>query len=90
MTDVYADEAPAGFYPGSQLEPPTVFERAGHLQGYLAGRAGHDLLALVRSEADEDPAALLLALALYLPRYLSKPPSLGLVLVVLAVRRAVR
>ena len=74
----------------SQLRPPSVFDRAGHLLAYLNGRDSAGLLALLRSEAEDDPAALLLAVALLLPAYLAKPPSLGLVLAVLAVRRVRR
>ena len=81
MTDVYAPES-AG------PTAPTVLDRAQSLRRYLSRRDAEGVVQLVRSEAEDDPAALLVALLLTVPAYLSRPPSLGLVLVALAVRRA--
>jgi hypothetical protein len=90
MTDVYAPERSLH---GAPAPAPSVLERGQLLRDYMRRRPAGDLAAFLRSEADDDPAALLTALALDVPArtlsFLRRPPSLGLVLagLVLARRR---
>lgn len=78
----YADEATAA--------TPTVLDRARSLRRYAAGRPGGYDVQFLRCEAEEDGAALLLALALDIPgravQALRRPLPTWLALACLAAR----
>lgn len=73
--------------------PPSALDRGRSLRRYMARRPSGDLVSFLRSEADEDPAALLVAVSLGLGASLRRaavapvPTWLALALAVWVGRR---